>query len=71
MINLLVHTDSFRWNDITVNRAEELNDLVLLQQQIQIDKNCKTYKTPAFDNLSFDWGDFYSIIDTDFDFKNK
>jgi hypothetical protein len=71
MINLLVHTDSFRWNDIAVNRKEQLDDLVLLQQQIQIDKKCKTYKTPAFDNLSFDWGYFYDIIDPNFDFKTE
>ncbi len=68
-INLLIHTPSFAWQDITLNRAEALDDLILLQGKARDDENCDVYRNTALDSLDFQWGSFYYFWDPDFDFE--
>ena len=59
--NLLLHLNSFCWEDLSLNRSEALENLSIAIQRCN-DNNDMIYSNPLLYNIVLPWGDLYEII---------
>ncbi|WP_316785268.1 hypothetical protein [Pedobacter frigiditerrae] len=62
--NLLTHLDSFKWEDLTIDRREQLDSLILALT-CATENGDKIYSTPGMTELKLKWGFLYEIISMD------
>lgn len=59
--NLLTDTDSFAWEDLSVDRAKEIDEMILAQQHA-LEHGDRIFSSPQLILLKMSWGEMFTII---------
>lgn len=58
--NLLIDLNSFSWNDLSINRSTEIDNLILAVDKIE-DNDDTVFNHPESFNYKLDWGYFHEL----------